>query len=75
MGKKSVTKHGNNGKHILYSGLPGFACLIALFIRSPKNSSGKRNHKHLSNAPPSALEVLASVFIVERCKLSALIFP
>ena len=35
-----------------------------------KNSSGRRNHKQLSNAPPSTLEVLFSVFIVERCQLS-----
>ena len=37
------------------------------FIRSAKNSSGKRNHKQLSNALPSAvLEVLDSIFIDEK---------
>ena len=38
---------------------------------SAKNSPGKRNNKQLSNAPL----LLSSVFIVERCQLSAKILP
>ena len=38
---------------------------------SQKNSSGIRNNKQLSHAPL----LLASVFIVERCQLSAKVLP